>query len=164
MSTLATALQMNGMVTLLESAQGGQSGLVALVGMPGPRGPAGPAGAPGSAGAQTLTLDAATALSGHRVVVATPAGAAYADPGTLAHADAIVGITVGAALGGDPVTILASGELDESSWSWTPGLPLYAIPNGFLSHTPPASGWVQIIALAITQTRIVLTGRQAVYL
>lgn len=128
------------------------------------QGPAGPQGDPGSAGAQTLTLTAAQDLSGHRVVVAGASGAAYADPAIPAHVDALLGLTTGAALTGEEATILAAGELTEPSWSWTPGLPLYVTAGGLLSHTPPASGWTQIAALALSATRIVLTPRQAINL
>lgn len=128
------------------------------------QGPPGPPGAPGSAGAQVLSLPAAQNLSGHRLVVATPTGAAYAEPGNPAHADALLGLTTGAALQGDTASIQAAGELTEPSWTWTPGLPLYVVAGGQLSHTPPATGWVQLIATALTPTRILLTARQAIYL
>lgn len=125
-------------------------------GLPGPPGP------PGSAGAQTLTLTAAQALSGHRMVVATASGAVYADPTDPDHADALVGLTTGAALMGDPASVLAAGELTEPSWAWTPGLPLYVTALGLLSHTPPPAGWVQMAALALTPTRVLLTPRQTI--
>jgi hypothetical protein len=129
----------------------------------GPPGPQGPQGPPGSAGAQTLTITAAQNLSGHRMVVATPSGAVYADPTNPAHADALLGLTTGAALSGDQVTVLAAGEMVEPSWSWTPGLPLYVTSSGLLSHTPPSTGWVQIVALAVTPTSILLTPRQSIF-
>lgn len=129
---------------------------VTVPGLPGPPGP------PGGAGAQTMTLPAAHDLSGHRMVVSTPAGAAYADPTNPAHADTLVGLTMGAALMGDNATILTAGEISEPSWSWTPGQPLYVADGGLLSHTPPASGWVQMAAVALSATRILLTMRQSI--
>jgi len=122
----------------------------------------GPPGPPGAAGAQTLSIVAAQNLSGHRMVVATSAGAVYADPTNLAHADALLGLTTGAALAGNQVDVLVAGEIEEPSWSWTPGLPLYVIASGLLSHTPPSAGWVQMVALAVTATRILLTPRQSI--
>lgn len=138
--------------------------VISVIETPGEQGPPGPQGAPGSAGAQTLILPAARDLSGHRVVVATAAGADYADPAISAHADALAGLTTGAALTGADATILVAGEITEPSWTWTPGLPLYATAAGLLSHTPPSSGWVQIVATALTPTRIILTARQAIHL
>ncbi len=130
----------------------------------GPPGPPGANGAPGSGGVQILSLIAARDISGHRAVVATVDGADYADPATPAHADAFLGITTGAALGGDVVTLQAAGEMVEPSWAWTPGTPIYAGTDGILTHTPPAAGWVQIVATAVAPTRILLTGRQAITL
>lgn len=130
---------------------------VTVPGLPGPPGP------PGSAGSQTIAVPAAQDLSGHRVVVVTAAGAVYAEPGNPAHADAVLGLTTGAALAGAEATILTSGELTEPSWSWTPGQPLYVSAGGMLTHAPPSSGWVQIVALAVAPTRLVLTQRQTIF-
>lgn len=149
------------MITVLEKTDG-QSGLVALVGVPGPAGPPGP---PGSGGAVTLSLAAgASGVSGHRVVAAIGGVAVHADIADPAHADAVIGLSLGAAAGGAPATIQASGEVAESSWAWTPGQPLFVAAGGMLSHTAPAAGWTQLIAVAISSTRILLNPRQAVYL
>jgi len=123
----------------------------------------GPPGPPGSGGAQTIEIVAAHTISGHRVVVATPAGAVYAHPDDPTHADAVLGITIGAAVAGDTATVLCAGEIIEPSWAWTPGQALFCTANGHLSTTPPSSGWSQIVAVAVASTRILLTGRQAVY-
>jgi hypothetical protein len=97
------------------------------------------------------------------MVVATPSGAVYADPANPAHADALLGLTTGAALAGDQVTVMVAGEIVEPSWSWTPGMPLFVTASGLLSHTPPSTGWVQMVALAVTATRILLSPRQSVF-
>jgi hypothetical protein len=126
------------------------------------QGPPGPPGPPGSAGAQTLTLQAGIALGGHRVVCVDSSGQAiYPDRNNPAHADAVVGITTGAASAGANVTVLASGEMTEASWSWNPG-PLWVGDTGLLTQSPPSAGWSQIVAIALSATRIVLTPRQAI--
>lgn len=135
---------------------------VVEVSVPGIQGPPGPQGPQGPASAQTLNLPAAHALSGHRAVVATTMGAAYADPTNPAHQDAVVGITTGAALVGETATIQAVGEMTEPSWSWTPGLPIFVGAGGTLTHTPPSSGWVQSIATALTAQRIFVVGKPAI--
>lgn len=132
---------------------------VAQPGLPGPPGPA------GAGGAVTISLVAgASGVSGHRVVAAIGGVAMHADIADPAHADAVIGISLGAAIGGAPATIQASGEVTESSWAWTPGLPLFVAAGGMLSHAAPAAGWTQLIAVAISATRILLNPRQAVYL
>lgn len=129
-----------------------------VTGLRGPSGPAGPAGSP------DIALTAGETLSGHRVVVAGLGGVLYAQPSNVAHADAVVGITTGAAISGASVMVRGSGDMTEPSWSWTAGQPLFVIANGQLSHTPPISGWVQMFAVALTATRIKLTDRAAVLL
>ena len=58
MSLIATTLAAQGMVSVLETADG-QSGLVAMVGVPGVPGVPGPPGAPGG----TISADPGNALS-----------------------------------------------------------------------------------------------------
>ncbi len=125
-------------------------------GIPGPPGP------PGPPGGGSLTLTAAIDLSGHRVVVATPSGATYAEPTNPAHADAVVGLTLGAALTGSPVTVQAAGEVTEPSWNWTAGAVLYVGDGGVLSASPPSAGWVQPFAVALAPTKIFLLQRHAI--
>jgi hypothetical protein len=125
------------------------------------QGPPGPPGPPGSGGPQTVVLQAAIALGGHRIVCVDSAGQAiYPDRSNPAHADAVVGITTGAASAGADVTVQTTGEMIESSWSWSPG-PIWVGDNGLLTQTSPTSGWVQMIAIALSATKIVVTPRQA---
>lgn len=130
---------------------------VAQPGLPGPPGPPGAVTLSGVAGA--------AGVSGHRVVIATAAGLQHADTGNPQHADAVIGLTLNAAAPGGAVTLQTVGDVTESSWAWTPGEPLFVVgSDGLLSHTPPASGWVQVFAVAVSATRILLTPRQAVLL
>ena len=132
---------------------------VALAAVQGPPGPPGP---PGSAGAQLVTLTALADLSGHRAVVSDGAGGARVpDRSDPLDADAVIGLTVHAALAGQPVTVQVSGEVTETSWNWVPG-PIWVGDAGLLTQTPPSNGWTQIFAVAIAPTTIVLTPRQAI--
>lgn len=81
---------------------------------------------------------AAEVLSGHLVVTAE-------DDGTVRRAsNTILGdvtrplwLTLGAALAGDAVLVLALGDHVEPSWSWAAGAPLYLGAAGVLTQTPP---------------------------
>lgn len=115
-------------------------------------------------GAHQLVLTAATALGGHRVVIADAAGQArYPDRTNIAHADAVIGLTVTAASAGTNVTVQTTGDVVESSWNWTPG-PVWVGDNGLPTQTPPTTGWLQLLGVALGSTRLVLTPRQAVLL
>jgi hypothetical protein len=46
--------------------------------------------------------------------------------------------------------------MTEPSWDWTPGLPLYVGPDGILVQSPPASGFIREIGLAVSPTSIVI--------
>lgn len=83
------------------------------------------------------TLTAASSFSGHRVVVQTSSGIAYADPGT--HIGRSVGLTLNAASGGQDLNIRRFGEVTEPSWSWDTSKPVWLGVNGTLTQTIPNS-------------------------
>lgn len=127
---------------------------VPQVGPPGPQGPAGPMGPSGGAGVERV---ADVALGGHRVVRATSVdGVDYASNDQPSHRDVVIGITSNAASSGGAVSVVSAGAMTEGSWSWTPGLPIYAGLNGALTQTPPVSGWLRILGFATSPTSIVV--------
>lgn len=129
------------------------------------QGPAGPAGPVGPAGATYMTFAAGAALGGHKVVKAGPLGAVYyADSDYPVDAGGVLGVTMNAALTGDPVNVQATGEMDESSWSWTPGLPVFLGPLGTLTQTPPITGFQLVIGVASAPTKLVISIKQAIIL
>ena len=116
---------------------------------------AGPIGPPG-AGA-VLQRTAALDLSGQRVVKDAGSGqAAYADPSTPGDAALVLGVTTTAALQGFPTLIQCIGDMVDPAWSWTPGLPLYCGAAGQLTQTPPTSGWLMRVGVAVLPTQIVI--------
>ena len=129
------------------------------------QGPAGPAGPVGPAGATYMTFAAGAALGGHKVVKAGPLGAVYyADSDNPVDAGGVIGVTMNAALQGDPVNVQATGEMEESGWSWTPGLPVFLGPLGTLTQTPPVTGFQLVIGVASAPTKLVINIKQAIIL
>jgi hypothetical protein len=112
------------------------------------RGPQGPAGR------TTIVRPAGQDLGGHRVVWSDDGAAKYSDAGDVATAAAAIGVTTGAASEGDDATIQTYGPLNEPSWNWAPGEPIYLGAAGQLTQTPPASGAVRQIAIAETATQV----------
>lgn len=109
---------------------------------------------------------AAVDLSGHRAVMHNEAGEViYASADNLGHMDGFVGVTTAAAMAGYPVHYVTHGEIvRENMWSWTPGLPIYLQSAGQLAQTPPASGFVQQVGLALSPTSMLVSPRVAVEL
>lgn len=116
---------------------------VAALGPPGPTGPSGasgPTGPSGPGGFVLLQREAATVLSGHRLVVPGDDGrVGYADNDDPDHLNRPVWLTRGAALAGAQVDLLALGELTEPSWAWIPGSAIYLGTAGGVTQTPPSS-------------------------
>lgn len=101
-------------------------------------------------------------LSGNRVVVIVDGEAFYASQDNPQHLHLVRGITVAAAMIGSMACIQIDGPMSEVSWAWTPKSPLYLSTNGFLTHTPPTTGFIQQIAVADTPTRIHINPRSPI--
>lgn len=132
-----------------------------LISETGAQGAVGPAGPSGSI---TFVKTADQALSGHRVVRSTSESTVdYCDVNTIGHLDSLLGITTGAALSGAETTVVASGELTELSWTWTPGEAIFCGPNGVLTQAYDSSwAWVRIVAFAMSATSIVVQLREPI--
>lgn len=125
----------------LTRAERGRPGGVASLGTDGkvPASQLPPSGG-GSPSRIEFTAPAAVALSGHRVVTPLPNGTVgYASNNDAEHVAAPLWLTTGAAAPGANVGLLAYGSIEEPSWTWTPGDPIYLGVNGQLTQTPPQS-------------------------
>jgi hypothetical protein len=114
-------------------------------------GPAGPAGASGST---DVTRTAGVVISGHRAVTEDGTGLLrYADNTTAADAWGPVGVSTNAAVIGDPVVVVRSGELTEPSWTWTPLGRIWLGVAGALTQTmPTAPAFLRVIGIATSAT------------
>lgn len=117
----------------------------------GAQGPPGPGSIP-----QTLTKIAGEALGGHRAVyVASDGTLRYADS-QVATARVVAGITTGAAAAGDPTILRYAGEMVEAGWSWVPEGTIYLGTTGQLTQTPPTTGTVVEMGVALTATSMLV--------
>jgi hypothetical protein len=126
---------------------------VVTIGIQGPAGPAGDG---------TVKYIAGENLSGHRLVYANNDKLYYADSSNLIHANRILGITTGAASINQAATIVTYGELTEPTWNWDIIKPIYAGISGNLTQTTSSTGFIQIVATAITATKIFINIKPAI--
>jgi len=113
---------------------------------------------------QSLTMQAGEALGGSRVVIANGGQAYYANQGNTAHAGKVIGLTQGAAASGAAVTILTQAYIDDGTFSFTPGQAVYFTGLGVLTTTPPTSGFIQQVGVALTATRLLVNLAQPIIL
>lgn len=109
-----------------------------------------------SSGGTGAQITVQSAVSGHKLVSIIGGNMVYADSTNLAHIGKISGLTTNAADAGGTVVISDYGPITESSWTFTPDLPLYVGTNGVMTQTPPETGFSQIVGYAITSTTIFL--------
>lgn len=101
------------------------------------------------------TGKAAATVSGHKAVVLTSAGILHADPTLAAHINAVVGISLNAAVSGDPVRYKSFGEIEHSGWTFSPGSDIFIGADGALTQiVPTGTAFSQRVAYATTATKI----------
>lgn len=120
----------------------------------------GPPGPPGAA-AVDLAARAAAPLGGHRAVRMADGGLIYADAFLPGGAEGVLGVTLGAVAAGEPASFRAAGQIIEPSWTWRPG-PLYLGAGGTLTQTPPASGAVLEVGIALEPTVLLIRVQQEI--
>lgn len=106
---------------------------VIKTGFPGPQGRQGDIGPPGGAPIQATAL---VNLTWPVVVTVRNGLAAPADPSSADDMQAQLAITYGAALAGQPVTLITLGQHSETGWNWNPGRVFLAPTGGGLTQTP----------------------------
>lgn len=113
-----------------------------------------------------LPVVATSPISGHRVVRISAAGnLAYASSANVGDAANVIGISQNAAVAGGNVNIQSFGPLDEPSWSWTPGLPVFCGVDGVLTQVPPegpGDAFSLIVGTAMLPTRIYVSVKQPI--
>jgi hypothetical protein len=123
----------------------------------GDQGPQGIQGLPGQGGSAYFTFTAQGPIGGHRAVVSVaPDKVGYADNANPAHANAVLGITLGAADDGAEIQVQGSGEITEPSWNWTLQQPVFLSTNGQLTQTCPATGFVLILGTPTAPTKLMV--------
>ena len=130
---------------------------VEVIETPAEQGPPGPAGPPGAPGGVTVSYPAAASpIGGHRACLINSNGQVeYASADNPAHLNMLLGVSTGAAIAGDPVNIQAGGELQEPSWNWTLGLPIFLGINGLLTQSVPTfPSFMQVIGMPVTPSKI----------
>lgn len=103
-----------------------------------------------------LTYPAATALSALRIVSSLNDQYAYADPSDADSVFAAVGLTLSAASPGQLVVPVIDREIQDSSWNWARGRPIFLGVAGTLTQVAPTTGWLLVVATPIDPDRIYL--------
>lgn len=123
--------------------------------VPGPPGTS-VVGPPGPSG-RTLTKAAGQAIPDWRAVILdTNDQFRLADPSNLAHRQRVVGIVPYGGFDMASLVAQTAGDVTGPASNFSPTAPLFVGAGGILTATPPASGWRQIVATAVTSSRIVV--------
>lgn len=130
------------------------------------QGPMGPPGVPGPAGGTAMVFIATTAIGGHRVLTLNAASEViYASNDSPSAASQIIGMSINAAAPGGELSVQRAGEVEESSWNWVMGLPVYLGANGLLTQFfPSGAAFSLIVGFPTAPTKLFLAFREPVFL
>lgn len=122
-------------------------------------------GPKGDAGSSLQSYTAAVALSGHVAVTLDATGQAIpADCRTAAHAQAVLGVTTGAASIGADATVMSDGYLTSPGWGLAPGLPVYLGESGALVQAVPVSAlFIKPIGRALSSAAVLVELQPAIF-
>ncbi len=131
----------------------------------GPKGDPGATGAAGANGSEAASYPTNSPIGGHRLVIRDNAGfVQYASATIATHAGRVIGITTTAVSSG-PVVVQSASTVTESSWNWTPNLPVYVGLNGVPTQTPVVGAvFSQIWGMALTATQVLIVIRDPIVL
>lgn len=110
-----------------------------------------------------IILTSGEDIGGNRAVKQSIIGAAAASTlDDLVDESYCLGISTGAVLSGNDVTIRTRGKMTEPSWSWTIGLPIFFNELGVLTQAPGTSGYIQELGIALSATEILIEIKQPI--
>lgn len=113
-----------------------------------------------SGSAVTSSIVASSPISAFAAVTAN---GSTADSSNVTHADKVIGVSPTAINTGFSGLIVSFGEIENLSWSWTAGAPIYL--NGTsLSMITPSSGFVLQVGKAKTPTIMIVDIDQSILL
>lgn len=107
---------------------------------------------------------AAQDLGGHRFVYQAADGFRYADAMDHETADAVVGITIGAAMAGSNVRVRYAGEIEFPAPTLTPRDAVFLGANGHITQVPPDDGDALVVGIARSTSVLLLRLLQPIQL
>ena len=131
----------------------------------GEQGARGIQGWPGPAGASVELFIAGEALGGHRAVKTDVLGQAVYASNDDVGSQSVLGITIAAVDFGGTAQVQRQGRIEEPSWTWVPGVPVFVGTGGSLTQVYPTGASVAVIlGFALTATSMYLAPREPILL
>jgi hypothetical protein len=109
------------------------------------------------------TETAKSTISALQAVAAEDGGIVPASASNLSHAGAVAGVAITSGTAGASIRVLTSGIIDDLSWAWTMGAPVFLGANGQLTQTVDMGAeFTQQIGVPAETTRLIIRIQQAI--
>lgn len=132
--------------------------------VPGLQGPQGIPGPPGSSGAAaTVQLPIGVVITGLKIVRSVLGVIYPVDTSLPDHAEDVIGLALqSVTVVGNDVTVQTAGPVTDSSWNWSSGT-IWCGPDGTLTQSPSATGWLMEVGRVVNSTTIQLDIEPPIY-
>ena len=120
----------------------------------------------GQDGASSFVVSLNAPIGGQRVVYLDSNGnLQYASNDLAASMNTVFGVTLAAGIAGGTVRVLKAGFVEDPSWSFTLGIPVFLGVNGTLTQTPPSNTvFSLIVGFPVTTTKLFVSFREPISL
>jgi hypothetical protein len=95
------------------------------------------------------SLVAGATLSGHRAIALVGGLAIYADATVAEHAYLTMGVSESAVVSGANLLVFNRQSIEEPTWNWAPGQPVFLGQGGLLSQSVPVSPALFVLQVGI---------------
>lgn len=103
-------------------------------------------------------------IDGYSIARLSNGGLEYADSSDVNGAFSTVGMVVTSANFGSTSQVLLEGTVSNPAWDWTPDRPLWLGNSGQLTQTPPTSGFLQQVGVALSPNTINFELQEVIFL
>lgn len=118
-------------------------------------------GGRGPSGTSAIVTNKSNAFGGQRLIALSDTeGFVYADP---ASPYPVIGFTPGAVSKGEIMELLTSGNLNGFT-GLEPAKVIFLGPNGTITQEPPTSGYLQVLGIALTKSKINIQIQQQIFI
>lgn len=117
-----------------------------------------------SGGGVTETAETLQNVATYKLLASINGKVELADKDNPIHAFNIIGMSVSSGSEGSIILVQTGGTILNGNWTWNENMPLWLGNNGDITQTPPETGFLMQIGIALSPSKILLEIQEATQL